>query len=242
MARPTSSSGAARKRLRSMRIRCGRCTQRSWSWLWPTILCPESSSRGPASEAGDDRQEPPEPVGRGTMPPAVDLAVVVLLRTDGRDGHEPRPHGCDRQAVPRNTVLGRPADGVAPAERGPCCELQAYPATDAAYALDADLPKARHQQTREGAQDLALSVGWTARGTAQSGLVRRHHLPADAARLLLSGCHHGLANPEGAGLADLQHAGSRLLRRSAEQGYPQVRPARDHEYRSRIAVHILRLD
>jgi len=29
------------------------CTRRSGSWLWPTIFCPESSSRGPASEAED---------------------------------------------------------------------------------------------------------------------------------------------------------------------------------------------
>ena len=40
---------------------------------------PERSSLGPASSARDDRQEPSEPVGRGTIPPAVDLAVVVLL-------------------------------------------------------------------------------------------------------------------------------------------------------------------
>ena len=68
--------------------------------------------------------------------------------------------------------------------------------------------------------------------TAQSGLVRRHHLPADAQRLPLSGGHHGLVHPQGAGLAHLEHAGGRLLRRGAERGDPQVRPARDHEYGS----------
>ena len=34
----------------------------------------------------------------------------------------------------------------------------------------------------------------------------------------------------------------RLLRRGAERGNPQVRPARDHEHRSRQPVHVLRLD
>jgi hypothetical protein len=43
----------------------------------------ESSSLGSAIEARDDGQEPPKSVSRGAMPPAVDLAVVVLLRTDG---------------------------------------------------------------------------------------------------------------------------------------------------------------
>lgn len=69
-----------------------------------------------------------------------------------------------------------------------------------------------------------------------------HHLSAYAPRVPLSGGDHGLAYPQGSVLADLEHAGGRLLRRSAERGHPQVRPARDNEYRSRIPVHVLRLD
>ena len=42
--------------------------------------------------------------------------------------------------------------------------------------LTADLPKAQHQQAREGAQDLSLPAGRAADRSAQSGLVRRHHL------------------------------------------------------------------
>ena len=61
--------------------------------------------------------------------------------------------------------------------------------------------------------------------------VRRHHLPAHAPWLPLSGCHHGLVYPVGPGLADIEHAGSRLLRGGFERGDPQVRPARDYEYR-----------
>lgn len=40
----------------------------------------------------------------------------------------------------------------------------------------------------------------------------------------------------------ISNAGSRLLRGGFERGDPQVRPARDHEHRSGIAVHIIRLD
>lgn len=43
------------------------------------IFCPEGSSLGSASEARDDCEEPSQPVGRGAMPPAVDLAIIVLL-------------------------------------------------------------------------------------------------------------------------------------------------------------------
>ena len=115
---------------------------------------------------------------------------------------------------------------------GHAVNVQARPAADAAHASDADLPEARHQQAREGAQDLSLSAGRAAGGAAQPGLVRRHHLPADAPGLSLSGGDHGLVHPQGAGVAHLEHAGGRLLRRGAERGDPQVRPARDHEHRS----------
>lgn len=72
--------------------------------------------------------------------------------------------------------------------------------------------------------------------------VRRHHLSAHAPGLSLFGGRHGLVHAQGAGLAHLEHAGGRLLRRSDERGDPQVRPARDHEHRSGQPVHLLRLD
>src|SRR5690606_40823546 len=60
---------------------------------------------------------------------------------------------------------------------------------------------------------------------------RRYHLPAHAPWLPLSRRHHGLAHPEGSGLADIEHPGGGLLRRGPERGDPQVQPARDHEHR-----------
>lgn len=138
------------------------------------VSCHESSSPGPASEAGHDREEPPKPVGRGARSAAVDLAVVVLRRPAGRDGNETRSDAADRQAVPGHSVLPRRADDVAPAERRPRREPETHPAADAAdapHASDADLPDARHQPTREGAQDLPLSAGRAAGGAAQPGQV-----------------------------------------------------------------------
>jgi hypothetical protein len=77
----------------------------------------------------------------------------------------------DKQFL-ETSLLRRAADDMAHAERGPCCELQAHPAPDAAYAPDADLPEARHQQAGQGPQDLPLSAGWTSGGAAQPGLAR----------------------------------------------------------------------
>ncbi|WP_143809705.1 hypothetical protein [Paracoccus yeei] len=46
-------------------------------------FCHESSSRGPASEARDDRAGPSCAVDRGAVPSSVDLALVVLPRATG---------------------------------------------------------------------------------------------------------------------------------------------------------------
>ncbi len=46
----------------------------------------------------------------------------------------------------------------------------------------------------------------------QPGVVRGHHLHPDAQRLSLPRGHHGLAQPQSAELAHLQHARYRLLR------------------------------
>jgi hypothetical protein len=174
-------SAVARRCPRSTRIRCGRCTRRSGSWLSPTIFCPEGSNPGSGNEARDDRKEPPELVGRGAMPPAVDLPVVVLYAPQGETAM--KLDLVDRQAVPGHPVLRRPADDVTLAERGPCREPQAHPAADAAHGEggpwpqwsrvsprhDADLSETRHQQPREGPQDLPLSAGWAASGRRQVG-------------------------------------------------------------------------
>ena len=65
---------------------------------------------------------------------------------------------------------------------------------------------------------------------------------AHAAWLPLSGCHHGLAHPQGAGLAHLQHFGGWLLRRGAKRSDPQVWPARDNEHGPGQPVHVVCLD
>jgi hypothetical protein len=124
--------------------------------------------------------------------PAVDLAIVVLLRAAGRVGDETRPDVVDRQVIPEHAVIRRGVDELVLAERRSCREPETHPAAHAPLVPDADLPEARHQQLREGAQDLLLSARRAAGGPAQPGLVRRHHLHPDAARLPLTGGCYGL--------------------------------------------------
>ena len=115
------------------------------------------------------------------------------------------------------------------------------------------------RQATERTQDLSLSAARAACGQAKPGLVRGHHLSTPsrqicfANRLPGNGCvagssiwwrffarqsyaQHdpemgGLAHPDGSVVAHLEHAGGRLLRRSAERGELSVRTARHHEQR-----------
>ncbi|EDP61239.1 Transposase and inactivated derivative [alpha proteobacterium BAL199] len=60
---------------------------------------------------------------------------------------------------------------------------------------------------------------------------RRRDLCADAARVPLSGCHRGLGNPQGPGVAIVQPARHRTMCRRAHRDNRPVRPAPDHEHR-----------
>ena len=106
----------------------------------------------------------------------------------------------------------------------------------------ADLSEAQHQQAGEGTQNLPLSAARPAGGPAKPGLVRGHHLSADAPRFPLFGRDHGLSYPDGSVVADLEHAGRELLRRGAERSHLPVRTTGHHEQRPGIAVHLICVD
>ena len=52
----------------------------------------------------------------------------------------------------------------------------------------------------------------------------------------------GLGDAQSASVAVVEYAGRQLLRRSLERGHRKIWQARDHECRSRVAVHRVRLD
>ena len=66
--------------------------------------------------------------------------------------------------------------------------------------------KPNTSKAAKGTQDLSVSAESGLRvDPPQPGLGRRHHLSADAQGVPASGGDHGLAHPQGAGLADLEH-------------------------------------
>lgn len=105
------------------------------------------------------------------------------------------------------------------------------PSVDAADRSHSDLPEAQHQQGGEGAQDLPLPAERAVGDPTQPGLGGRYYLSADATGLSLSDGDHGLAHPQSAGLAHLEHTGGRLLRRGTERDHLPLRSARGYEHR-----------
>ena len=72
---------------------------------------------------------------------------------------------------------------------------------------------------------------WQSSGRTRSGAPTDLH--PDAARLPLPRRHHGLSEPQGAGLAAVEHDGGRLLRRGAGGGDSPLRRARHLQHRPR---------
>ena len=116
--------------------------------------------------------------------------------------------------------LRGPPDDLASAQRRPSGEREAHPPTDAADGPDADLPEAQHQQGSQGAQDLPLSAArdcvW--RRPNQVWAADITYLPMRRGFLYLVAIMD-LAHPQGSGLAHLEHAGSRLLRRGVGRSH-----------------------
>jgi len=70
---------------------------------------------------------------------------------------------------------------------------------------------------------------------AQPRLVYLHYVPADAAGLSVSGSSHGLGNPQGFGLAGIEHHGLQLLRGSLGGGAVPIRQSRRYSTPIRAA-------
>ena len=74
------------------RKRFATCIQRSESWRSPTFFVTKAQALDWEVRRGmvpDDRTNPSQALGRGAVPVAFDLAVVVLLGAAVRGGDEP---------------------------------------------------------------------------------------------------------------------------------------------------------
>src|SRR6202163_5010946 len=140
-----------------------------------------------------------------------------------------------RPVVPEAPVLRQPQDG-----RGVGSEPQTHPAPDAHSGHRSPLSQTELEPPGAGSPDLPVPAARHRHRTPQPRLEHRYYVHSDAWRLSLSGRGDGLVQPLRAQLGTFQYAGNRLLLGGAGRRVP-LRPARNLELRSGLAVHLGRL-
>ena len=84
--------------------------------------------------------------------------------------------------------------------------------------LEAIYPQAAHHAARRRTQDLPVFTAECGDHAAQPGVGQRHHVHSAAAGLLVPGGGDGLVQPLRAGVAVVEHAGGKFLRRGVGGG------------------------
>src|ERR1700691_4799163 len=137
-----------------------------------------------------------------------------------------------RRAVPKVAVLRQPQDGRR-VRRGP----PSRPAANAHSGNRSSLSQAAPESPGSRPPDLSVPVARRGDRAPQPGLVDRYYLYSDAWWLSVPGRGDGLVQPVRAELGTIQHDGNRLLPGRARRRI-SLRPARNLELRSGLAVHL----
>src|ERR1700691_2098903 len=159
---------------------------------------------------------------------ALDLLLFVAAGELG----EPAAAARARRAVPEVAVLRQPQDGRR-VRRGPPSRA----AADAHFGNRSSLSQAAPESPGAGPPDLSVPVARRGDRAPQPGLVDRYYLYSDAWWLSVPGRGDGLVQPVRAELGTIQHDGNRLLPGRARRRI-SLRPARNLELRSGLAVHL----
>src|SRR5690242_18312387 len=148
---------------------------------------------------------------------------------------KPASAAAARRAVHGLPVFRQPSHG-----RYAGGQPQTHPAADANSGNRSTVSEAPSEPSGSRPRDLSIPAARRLDRTSQPGLEHRHYVPSDAWRLPLLGGRDGLVQPFCAQLGTLQHDGDRLLSGRIAGGVP-LRPTRNLELRSGLAVHLGRL-
>src|SRR6202790_3586897 len=182
-----------------------------------------------------DRSRPSAPQHSTAVRTAGSAALDLLLPAAAGERGELAAVARARRVVPEVAVLGQPKDGRRVRRGSPSC-----PPADADFGNRGSLSQTEPESAGSRPPHLPLPVARRSERAAQSSLEHRYFLPSDAWRLSLPGRRDGLVQPLRAQLGTVQHHGDRLLPGRASRGIP-LRPTRDLELRSGLAVHFGRL-
>ena len=178
-----------------------------------------------------DRSTTPAADGSAAMRTVGSTAFELLLPAAARERGEPASAPAARRAVPGSPVLRQPAHGGHAGGQS-----QAHPAADADSVYRSPVSETEPEPSGGGPRDLPVPATWRFHREAQPSLEHRYYVPSDAWRLSLPGGRDGLVQSLRAQLGTLQYHGDRLLSGCAGGGVP-LRPTRDLEFRSGLAVH-----
>src|SRR5207248_5372099 len=182
------------------------------------IFWHESSATKPGGTTRDGRAHEPGAANIPAMPVAGGAPLVSVPQAGGGRRRGSCYYGADRSALSGPALLWLAPDGGMAGDSRPSRQPQAGAAPHAAVGTGGDLPAPEYEQAGSGAQDLSVPAARARDRAGQSGVVLRHYLHPDGQGLSLPGGGHGLGEPRGAGLAPLQHARSRFLRRGTRGG------------------------
>ena len=140
----------------------------------------------------------------GAMRPAGGEPLQHILPSQGGFGRGPVADARGRSAVPGDPLLWVTADAGLAEPAGVHGKPEAGAAADAGHGVARHLPKSQDQPPGAAASGVSLSVGECQNHPSQSGLGRRHHLPANGPEIPLPGGGHGLAQPVRGVLAPVQ--------------------------------------
>src|SRR5271169_4543933 len=179
-----------------------------------------------------DRCRPSAPEHSTAVRTVGSAALDLLLPADAGQCGEPAAVARARRAVPEVAVLRQPQDGRR-VKRGP----PSRPSADAHFGNRSSLSQAAPESPGAGPPDLPVPVVRRCDRAAQPGLEHRYYLHSEAWRVSLPGRGDGLVQPLRPELGTLQHDGNRLLPSRARRRV-SLRPTRDQELRSGLAIHL----
>jgi len=183
-----------------------------------------------------DRAGAQRVIGGGAMRLGGTGAFDVLLRAGGAEQRELGVDAGDRRAVLEAAVLRLAADDGLAFRAGMGGQREAGGTADAGDGFAGDVTGTAHQSSPSRASSLPVFTEGHEDRAAQPGLVLRHHLRADAARVFVSGGGDGLVQSLRAFLGAVQHTGGAFLC-AGVGGRAGDGPAGDLQHRSRGAVY-----
>src|SRR5438477_3971274 len=182
-----------------------------------------------------DRSTTSAAYGTTAVRTAGSAALDLLLPAAAGERGEPAPNAPTRPVIHEAPIFRQPENGRRTGDQS-----QTRATADADSGHRSPLPQTELEPPGAGSPDLPVPAARRGNPPAQPRLEHRYYLHSDARRFPLPSRGDGLVQPLRAQLGTFQYDGNRLLPGGAGRRVP-LRPARNLELRSGLAVHVGRL-